>query len=102
MNQQVDRINFFGGQVPIFQPNALTRSVDITTKGLPSALFVEPNSCSGFLAQNVEPMPPVQLSQDRYRPKFAISDEENRSFRGEQSADIAQQGQLLPGWAMSL
>jgi hypothetical protein len=101
MHQQVDRINFTGGQISSSQPEILTGLMDVTTERLPTASFIEPDTGSGFLAQDIEPIPFVQLTQERYRAKFAVSDQKNSRLCGDQLANIGQQSQLLPGAAVS-
>jgi hypothetical protein len=97
MNQQVDRINLFGGQISMSQPNTLSGLLNITAECLSAALFVEPNACISFLTQDIEPMPLVQLVQDHHRAKSTVSDQENSISSREQGVDERQQGQLYPG-----
>jgi hypothetical protein len=54
-----------------------------------------------FLTQDIEPTPDVQLTQDRHRAKFTVSDEKNSSTSREQGVHIRQQGQLFTSSAMS-
>jgi hypothetical protein len=54
-----------------------------------------------FLTQDEEPMPLVQLSQDRHRAKFAVADHENGCPAGDQLAHIGQQGQVFPASTVS-
>ncbi len=97
MNQQVDRINLFGGQISMSQPYTLSGLLNITAECLPAALFVELNACISFLTQDIEPMPLVQLVQDHHRAKSTVSDQENSISSREQGVDERQQGQLYPG-----
>ena len=46
-------------------------------------------------------MPFIQLPQDFHRPKFAVADQKNRSFLGQQLSYIGQQRQLLTCSAVS-
>jgi hypothetical protein len=100
MNQQFDRINFFGGQISVSQPNTLSGLLNITAKCLPATLFVEPNACISFLTQDIEPMPLVQLAQSHQIGKSTVSEQENSISSREQGVDERQQGQLFPGCAM--
>ena len=101
MHQQVDRVNLLGRQTATSQPDALTGFVDVTTECLPAALLIEPNTCIGFLAQDIEPMPSIQLAQDCHRAKFAVSDQKNSCSCGDQLAHIGQQSQMLSGSTVS-
>jgi hypothetical protein len=100
MNQQVDRINLFGGQISVSQPNTLSGLLNITADCLPATLFDEPNACISFLTQDIEPMPLVQPAQDRNRAKSTVSEQENSVYNREQGMDERQQGRLFPGCAM--
>src|SRR4030067_567786 len=101
MHQQVDRINLLDRQTAASQPDTLTGFLNITAEGFPTASFVEPNTGIGFLEQDVEPTPLVQLAQGRYTAKFAVSDQKNGRSQRDQSAYIGQQSQLLTGAAVS-
>ena len=70
------------------------------TKALPALLFIQPYLGNGFLPQNIEPSPAIQLAQDFYRPKFGVANQKNRSSFREQLANIGKQSQLLPGSTM--
>src|SRR3989304_405856 len=101
MHQQVDRINFTGGQITSSQPETLTGLVDVTTEGLPSAFFIEPDARITFLTQDIEPMPSIQLAQDRHRAEFAVSDQKNSRSSRDQLPYVGQQSQLLSSAAVS-
>jgi site-specific DNA recombinase len=101
MHQQVDRVDFLGGQTTSSQPNALTGLLDITAERLPTTAFIKPDPRIPFLAQNIEPMPLIQLAQDRHRAKFTVSDQKYGCSARDQPTDIGQQSQLLPGGAVS-
>src|SRR4030065_2269251 len=101
MHQQVDRVDLLGGQTASSQPDTLTRPVDVTTEGLPTTLFVEPDPSIGFLAQNIEPMPAIQLAQDRHSAEFAVSDQKNSRSNRDRLTHIGQQSQLLGSRAVS-
>ena len=101
MKQQIDWIDLFDGQVAPTQPHTLTGLVDIAPEGLPIAALAEPDTGVGFLAQNIEPMPLIQLSQDGHRAKFAISDQKDGCPNRDQAANVSQQGDLLDRTAVS-
>ncbi len=46
-------------------------------------------------------MPFIQLPQDFHRAKFAVADQKNRSFLGQQLSYIGEQRQLLSCSAVS-
>ena len=101
VNEQMGWINLLGRQIALTQPNTSPRLIDITSEGLPSATLIEPDACVSFLAQNIEPMPAIQLSQDGHRAKFAVSDQKGGSSNRDQAANISQQGQLFSGTTVS-
>src|SRR4030066_78547 len=101
MDQQTDRINFFDGQITCPQPETFARLVDETVEGLPTVAFIGPDPGITFLTQDIEPMPLIQLSQDRHRAKFAVADHENGCSTGDQLANIRQQSQLFLSPAVS-
>ena len=101
VNQQIGRINLFDSQVAPSQPDTLTGFVGIAPESMPLAAFPEPDTCVGFLAQNIEPMPSIQASQDRHRAKFAVSDQKNGCSSRDQAVNVAQQCHLLDRIAMS-
>ena len=100
VNQQVGRINLFDGQISPAQPDTLTGLEDSTPEFLPTPALTEPDTRVGFLTQNGEPAPVIQLSQDRHRPKFAISGQKNGCSSWDQAANVSQQGHLLECAAM--
>jgi hypothetical protein len=101
MYLQVDRVNLLGCQTASSQLDTLTGLVDVTPEGLPSIFFIEPDPSIAFLAQDIQPMPSIQLTQDRHRAKFAVSDQENSCSARDQLTDISQQSQLLTVTAVS-
>jgi site-specific DNA recombinase len=101
MCQQVDRIDLALSQANLAQPNTLARLLDKATEILPTILFIQPYMCTGFLAQNVEPPPGIQLSQDFHRPKFGVANQKDRGSFGKQCANIGKQGQMLSSSTMT-
>jgi hypothetical protein len=101
MRQQAHRVDLALCQLARTQPNALTGFLTEAAKVLPTLLFMQPHLGIGFLPQNVEPLPGIQLAQDFHQPELGVANQENRSSFGEQLANIGQQSQLLPSSTMA-
>jgi site-specific DNA recombinase len=95
IDQQVGWIDLLGCQFASPEPDTLTGPLDETAEGLPTLLRVEKNPAVAFLAQDIEPSPLIELTQDCHSTKFTVSYQENGRFGGDQLANIGQQGQLL-------
>jgi site-specific DNA recombinase len=101
MRQQIHRVDLALCQATRTQPNAITRLLNKVAKALPTLLFIQPNLGIGFLPQNIEPPPDIQLAQNFHRSEFSITNQENGSSLGDQLAHIGQQSQLLTGSTMA-
>src|SRR4030067_1483221 len=95
MNQQIDRINLLDRQIAHSQPETLARFLDISAELLPTALFAEPDACIGFLTQDIEPAPLIQLAQDCHGTKFPIPNQKDGGSGWKQFPHIGQQSHLF-------
>src|SRR5271157_128991 len=91
VNQNGHRIHFLLGQIRFWKPSGLSSLLNKASQIFPARLLVEPQSGITFLAQDIEPMPYIELPEYENRAKFAVSDQKNGCFQRDQTADILQQ-----------
>ena len=65
VDQSRDRLDRLLGQVGLGKPGTLPATLHEILHSLPAVLFIDPQTGTAFLAQNVEPMPCIQLLKDR-------------------------------------
>jgi site-specific DNA recombinase len=94
MDQQVDLIHLALRQTAFAQPASLPALLQITAKILPGRFGSQTKVGVGFLAQDIIPMPRIQLAQHFHRSKLAIPDQQHCEPRWQQRAHVFQQGHL--------
>jgi len=75
--------------------------VDHSAKALPATPLSEFDLMVSLLAQNIPPLPGLQLTDDFHGAKLAISHQQDRYTWRDQLPQIGQQSQLFGGGAMS-
>ncbi len=101
MYQQVHRINLGLRQPSFSQPHTPARLFNPTPKIMPLCLPKKTNVRAIFLAHNVIPVPSFQLLQHFYRPKFAVTDQQDGDSLWKKASNVGQQSQLSLWCAMS-
>ena len=94
MHQQVHRINLGLCQPSFPQPHTPARLFHPTPKITPFDLPRKTHVRTTFLAQNVIPMPSIQLLQHIHGSKFTVTNQHNSDTFGQQASNICQQRQM--------
>src|ERR1035437_9873899 len=89
------------GQLPLTQPEALTGLSKQASQRDPGRLIVFSHQMTAFLAQNILPMPLIELFEHFYPSKFRVSQHQNMRIGWQELVNIAQQSQLPPTGAVT-
>ena len=79
---RVDRVDFVFCQADVCQPHSFDQPFGQNCPIFANHLCFIPDTRTGFLTQNIKPTPLIQLSQNLYRSKFAVSNQKNHSSLG--------------------
>jgi len=96
VRQDVGRVSMQLGQLPLAQPEALASLGQHTSQSDPRRLIVFAHQMAAFLAQNILPLPLIQLFQHLNRSKFRVSQHQHMRILWQELMDVVQQGQLSP------
>jgi hypothetical protein len=92
---QIHLIGIVLRQQRLGMPRFSSRSRRQSAEGLPILPGGQFDPMIVFFAQYIGPIPSIQLFQELYSSKFAISDHQNRRMRRYQAPHIGQQGLLF-------